>query len=167
MKTNTELKQLLNDISWYKSGYVVDALKPLADAELVKLARLHFDLSPSGYRFNLLRNKIFNELFSRHGLGNTSGNHLSFKQRDFLKSLGLAAQKKIVSNVADNDLDRTDKLILQYLKEGNTQAEISDLLKIQEIKPNSLSIIEKRLKAIREKYNAKSMFHLAVILYGK
>lgn len=65
------------------------------------------------------------------------------------------------------DLDSADQIILCYLKEGKTQAEISDLLKIMEIKPNSLSIIEKRLKAIREKFNAKTNFHLAVILYGK
>lgn len=65
------------------------------------------------------------------------------------------------------ELESTDHLILRYLKEGKTQSEISDILKAMEIKPNSLSIIEKRLKAIREKFGAKSNFHLAVILYGK
>jgi arsenate reductase-like glutaredoxin family protein len=61
-------------------------------------------------------------------------------------------------------LDSTDELIIAYMKEGLNQAEISEILKKMEIKPNSLSIIEKRLKAIREKLGAKTNFHLAIIL---
>lgn len=61
-------------------------------------------------------------------------------------------------------LDSTDQLIIAYMKEGLNQAEISEILKKMEIKPNSLSIIEKRLKAIREKFGAKTNFHLAIIL---
>lgn len=56
------------------------------------------------------------------------------------------------------------KKIITLLKEGYTQKEISDILKKEEIKPNSLSIIEKYLKEIREIYKAKTMFHLAFIL---
>ncbi len=57
-----------------------------------------------------------------------------------------------------------NKRILQLLKEGYTQGEIRVFLIEEGIKPNSLSIIEKRLKAIREMYGAKTMFHLAIIL---
>ncbi|WP_332453742.1 hypothetical protein [Chryseobacterium aquaticum] len=56
------------------------------------------------------------------------------------------------------------KKIIMLLKEGNTQKEISNIFKKEEIKPNSLSIIEKYLKEIREIYKAKTMFHLAFIL---
>jgi Mg2+/Co2+ transporter CorC len=55
-------------------------------------------------------------------------------------------------------------LILKYLSEGKTQCEISELLKASNITPNSLSHIEKTLKEIRQQYNAKTIFHLAVIL---
>ena len=55
-------------------------------------------------------------------------------------------------------LDSTDELILSYLKEGLNQAEISEIFKRLKIKPNSLSIIEKRLKGIREKFGAKTNF---------
>lgn len=65
-----------------------------------------------------------------------------------------------------NDLDQTDKYIIDYLKSGFTQKEISDRFIALGIKPNSLSIIEKRLKAMREKLGAKTNFHLAIILYG-
>lgn len=167
MKTSTELKQLLLDLAGIQSANVVALLSELSDQELTNIIKLHLSTASRGFVPDALRNKMYNELFSRHSIGRLSGNHMSFKQRNFLISLGLLAQRKVSVSSADNGLDRTDNLILQYLKEGKTQAEISDLLKSLEIKPNSLSIIEKRLKAIREKFNAKSNFHLAVILYGK
>lgn len=66
-----------------------------------------------------------------------------------------------------NELDSTDLFILTSLKVGKTQKEISDNAIELGFKPNSLSIIEKRLKSIREKFGAKTSFHLAVIIYGK
>jgi len=58
-------------------------------------------------------------------------------------------------------------LIIQYLQFGYTQAEIADIFKQQGIEPNSLSSIEKILKAIRKEHNAKTMFHLGYILVEK
>lgn len=55
-------------------------------------------------------------------------------------------------------------LLIKYLFEGKTQAEISILLKAADVKPNSLSSIEKCLKEIKVENNARTMFHLAVIL---
>lgn len=167
MKTSTELKHLLLDLAGIQSGNVVTLLAELSDKELVNLIKLHLAAGVSGHVPNALRNKMYNELFSRHSIGRLSGNHMSFKQRSFLLSLGLLDQQKKNLIYDNDDLDRTDRLILQYLKEGKTQAEIEILLKSLDIKPNSLSIIEKRLKAIKEKFGAKSNFHLAVILYGK
>lgn len=74
--------------------------------------------------------------------------------------------KKQISEIY-SELDNIDQLILSYLKEGLNQVEISQILKKSDVKPNSLSIIEKRLKAIKEKFNAKTNFHLAIILYSK
>ena len=59
----------------------------------------------------------------------------------------------------------TKRRIIKCLKEGFNQAEISEYFKKENIKPNSLSIIEKYLKEIREAYGAKTLFHLACILY--
>lgn len=50
------------------------------------------------------------------------------------------------------------------LKDGYSQQQISDQFKVENIKPNSLSMIEKYLREIREVYKAKSLFHLAFIL---
>ena len=57
-----------------------------------------------------------------------------------------------------------ESLIIDLLSEGKTQPEISDILKAKGIHPNSLSSIEKGLKALRERKGAKTMFHLAIIL---
>lgn len=57
-----------------------------------------------------------------------------------------------------------EDLIIKYLKKGKSQREISDLLKQQNLEPNSLSFIEKFLKTLRAKYKAKTMFHLGFIM---
>lgn len=55
-------------------------------------------------------------------------------------------------------------IILCLLKKGYSQPEIHQILKQADIKPNSISIIEKILKEIRGKYAATSLFQLACIL---
>lgn len=55
-------------------------------------------------------------------------------------------------------------IILCLLKKGYSQLEIHQILKQADIKPNSVSLIEKILKEIRGKYNATSLFQLACIL---
>lgn len=166
MKTENELKEILSGFNWKNSDNIVTALLDLSDKEVIKLIQLHNASGASGYSANSVRNKLYTELFKRNNMGKATGNYLSFKQQAFLESLDLlpTRQKTIYDN---NDLDRVDRLILNYLKQGYTQAEISDFLVGLNIKPNSLSTIEKKLKAIREKYKAKTNFHLAVILYGK
>lgn len=62
---------------------------------------------------------------------------------------------------------KTDELIIKHLTDGKTQTEISELLKSDGITPNSLSHIEKSLKAIRKANGATTMFHLGVILTEK
>ena len=47
---------------------------------------------------------------------------------------------------------------------GKTLDEISIILKIKNISPNSVSSLEKKLKQIKVERNAKSMLHLGVIL---
>ncbi|MBD3906751.1 MULTISPECIES: helix-turn-helix domain-containing protein [Chryseobacterium] len=56
-------------------------------------------------------------------------------------------------------------IILNLLKKGMNQKEISEQLVKLEIKPNSLSTVEKYLSVMRKEYGAKTMFHLGYILY--
>ncbi|PWN59187.1 helix-turn-helix domain containing protein [Chryseobacterium oncorhynchi] len=58
----------------------------------------------------------------------------------------------------------TKRRIIKFLKEGYNQKEIAEKFQELNIKPNSLSIIEKYLKEIKEAYGAKTLFHLACIM---
>lgn len=56
------------------------------------------------------------------------------------------------------------KFLTQYLIEGYTQPEISEIFKENNINPNSLSSIEKEIKRLKEFHKAKTMCHLGAIL---
>lgn len=57
------------------------------------------------------------------------------------------------------------EFIITCLKEGLTQKEISLKLIELEIKPNSLSSVEKYLNALKKDYGAKTLFHLGYIIF--
>ena len=54
--------------------------------------------------------------------------------------------------------------ILKYISVGFTQDEIQDKLKEKNISPNSKSAVEKRLKELREQFNARTTPHLIGIV---
>lgn len=60
-----------------------------------------------------------------------------------------------------------DKQIAKCLSVGMTQDEISKHFKAQSITPNSVSIIEKKIKQMKADHGANTLFHLAVILKKK
>lgn len=60
-----------------------------------------------------------------------------------------------------------DDLIVKMMAKGKKQQEVSDELKRLGITPNSLSIIEKKLRQMREFHKAKTIVHLFVILKNK
>lgn len=60
-----------------------------------------------------------------------------------------------------------EEVIVKLLFEGKTQKEISNILKNRGLEPSGLSSIEKKLKEIKERHGAKTMFHLGAILAVK
>ena len=58
------------------------------------------------------------------------------------------------------------ELILKYLSQGYTQYEIADKLKLDGIKPNSVSSIEKMIHKMKQQHKARTNFHLAIVLFG-
>lgn len=64
-------------------------------------------------------------------------------------------------------MEEIDLLIVKYLGMGMKQEDVSSLLKRKGIRLNSVSIIEKRLRRIKNDFGAKSLFHLGVILNKK
>jgi len=64
-------------------------------------------------------------------------------------------------------MDEIDLLIVQCMAKGMKQYDVAEHFKQKGITPNSVSIIEKRLRKIREEYHAKTNFHLAIILKSR
>lgn len=56
------------------------------------------------------------------------------------------------------------KKLIKNLSLGYTLPEISEMFKNKNIKPNSLSSIEKEINKLKKEYNAKTMFQLGFIL---
>lgn len=61
-------------------------------------------------------------------------------------------------------LDTFEIHILHFIAQGLTQDEIQQKLKERDISPNSKSSIEKRLKELREEFNARTTPHLIGIV---
>lgn len=61
-------------------------------------------------------------------------------------------------------LDDLEIKLLTYISQGLTQDEIQDKFKNENISPSSKSAIEKRLKELRENFNAKTTPHLIGIV---
>ncbi|WP_299121990.1 hypothetical protein [uncultured Tenacibaculum sp.] len=61
-------------------------------------------------------------------------------------------------------MEKIDLKIVQLLAKGYKQNEVSKELKNKGVVPNSISIIEKRINKLKKKFNAKTNFHLAVLL---
>lgn len=61
----------------------------------------------------------------------------------------------------------TDQLILEALAGGLEQKEIHLHFKKMGITPNSVSLIEKRIKAMKVEYRANTLFQLALIVKRK
>lgn len=73
---------------------------------------------------------------------------------------------ELESNILNSKLgsiDDFDILLLEQLAEGFSQDQISENLKKQKIKPNSLSSIEKRLNRLKIQFHAKNTTHLVAI----
>ncbi|HLV24219.1 MAG TPA: hypothetical protein VKY36_05525 [Moheibacter sp.] len=72
-------------------------------------------------------------------------------------------KEKIHSKRNMAKVEEIDLLIIRHLCEGKTQDEISFFLQQKDIKPNSVSTIEKRLKSLREDFSARTNIELALI----
>ena len=64
-------------------------------------------------------------------------------------------------------MEEINLIIINLLKKGYSQKQISAELQEQGIKPNSLSSVEKYIKCIKQIYQANTMFHLACILHDQ
>lgn len=61
-------------------------------------------------------------------------------------------------------MENRDLLIIKYLSEGYKVTQVSEQLSTHHSITISESLIEKRLSALRKQYQAKTLFHLGVLL---
>lgn len=71
--------------------------------------------------------------------------------------------KSILNNNRNRQIDQFDLLLLQHLASGISQEEMVALFKQKDIKPNSLSTIEKRIANLKDQFKAKNIVHLIAI----
>lgn len=71
--------------------------------------------------------------------------------------------KKINSKKSIAQVEEIDLQIIRLLCEGKTQDEISHFMHQKDIRPNSISTIEKRLKNLKEDFSAKTNIELVLI----
>lgn len=65
------------------------------------------------------------------------------------------------------ELDTVDRCILDGLSNGLKQREISNHIKTLGYHPSSLKSVETRIRLLKDAYNAKTNFQLAVVLIKK
>ena len=100
-----------------------------------------------------------------------------FKDRSGLKELKIALDRidkgeTYLSPSIQNIINQSNLLVLsdfeinivKFLANGLTQNQIEQELKTQNIKPSSKSAIEKKLKELREEFNANTNPHLVSIM---
>ena len=100
-----------------------------------------------------------------------------FKDRSGLKELKIALDRidkgeTYLSPSIQNVINQSNLLVLsdfeinivKFLANGLTQNQIEQELKTQNIKPSSKSAIEKKLKELREEFNANTNPHLVSIM---
>jgi transposase-like protein len=61
-------------------------------------------------------------------------------------------------------MESVDRKIIQLLSKGYKTQEISTYFIEKGIAPSSVSSVEKRIKALKKVYGAKTLFHLAVLV---
>ncbi|HEY9169343.1 MAG TPA: response regulator [Lutibacter sp.] len=166
---NTPFDLLISDLSFNKDHR---AQKINSGEELIKTVRkefpdlkiIVFSVEDKTYRIQ----SLFNE------------NKISayvWKSRDGLRELKKAIQKIYNSNefyisphvagsLSQNEaveIAEYDIFLLNCLAKGYSQEEISNSLKNKNYSPTSMSSIEKRLKVLKEYFNANNVVHLVSI----
>ena len=166
---NTPYDLLISDLSFEKDA---TEQKITSGDELVKEVRKEFpDLKIVIFS---VEDKTYTiqTLFNEHKI-----NGYVWKSRDGLRELKQALQKiynsetiyispQIAGSMSKSkaiEIADYDIFLIECLSKGHLQEEISTILKEKNWSPTSISTIEKRLKFLREHFNANNPAHLASI----
>lgn len=127
------------------------------------LKTIVFSVEDKPYRIKQLCNELEVDAYvwkSNHGQKELKkAVQLAYNNEFFITpQLAHALRDKEAFEVTDYDV-----FLLQHLAEGLDQKEISKELKNNKIKPSSISSVEKRLKLLKESFNANNLTQLIAI----
>jgi len=144
-----------------KSG---DELIERIRKEFSDLKIIVFSVEDKSYRIqNLYKNlKIQGYVWkNRNGLKELKkAINLAYTSKEFYISPDL---KSVIHPKKAIEITDSDILLIEYLSKGLLQEAISKKLKEKGISPSSISAIEKRLKFLKEHFNANNPAHLVAI----
>lgn len=97
----------------------------------------------------------------RNGLENLKSAiiNLSNNERYLSPSVGAALSQNNIVELSNYELE-----LLKYISQGYSQEDIHQIFKNEQVSPNSKSSIEKKLKELRELFEAKTNPHLITII---
>lgn len=160
---------LISDLSFVEDAH--DQLLKSGEALIFEVRKLFPSLKIIVFSVENKKHQI-QTLFNQANI-----NGYVLKGRDGLRELKKAIQEietsdtKYISNQIQSALYKSEAIeitdydlyIVECLSKGMSQPEISTYLKNQDMKPSGVSAIEKRLKLLKEHFNAKNPTHLVAI----
>ena len=166
---NIKFDLLISDLSFIEDHHeqqlkTGEDLIKKAREEFPNLKIIVFSVEDKPYRIqNLYKNLAVNAYVWKNRNGEKElgkAIHAIYNSEKFYISPGLknAIHPKKAIEISDYDID-----VLQLLSEGNSQDNLPNLLEEKGIKPSSKSSIEKRLKFLKEHFNANNPTHLVAI----
>lgn len=140
-----------------------DLIKAIKEADLdVKI--LVFTVEDKPMRVENFFHNFHIDAYVQKGRNDSQELHNAIKSiQNGEQYISYEVQQRMKQNKEISTFDAYDVNLVKYLCEGKTQEEISSILISNNIKPNSVSTIEKRLKLLRENFSASTNIELAVI----
>lgn len=163
---NAPFDLLISDLS-FDEGIHIQKIK--SGLELVKKVRMEFP------KIKIIIFSVEDKFYKIQSLFYEYNiNGYVWKSRDGLRELKQAIKLVFTSNekyispkvapaINKNttiEISDYDIFLIESLSNGLQQDEISEILKQKNISPNSISAIEKRLKILKEEFNANNPTHL-------
>jgi DNA-binding NarL/FixJ family response regulator len=140
-----------------------DDLAVAVKKELPKVKTIIYSIEDRKQRIKNLINKVGVDAFvckGRNGLTElTKAVEVVYNNKSYIsEEIAHKINNKVIFEITDYDVK-----ILKYLSKGYNQNEISEIFKTKNIKPFSLSTLEKRINKLKIFFKAKNSIHLIAL----
>lgn len=166
---NRPFDLLISDLSFEKDGHEQkitsgEELIQVVKQEFPELKIIVFSVEDKAYRIQTLRKDYHIDAYvwkHRHGLNELLQ---AIKKVSASNTFYISPQLAYtLSNRNSIEITDYDVILLKYLSKGLLQDDISARLREEKQNPSSKSAVEKRLKFLKEQFNAQNPTHLVSI----